>query len=346
MKNTPLLILGALLVVILLIPISYTIRLLLFCLLAIAFIYLKRGYLYVALGSRILNGKSKRQEKAWTYYEKGWKAGIGSPYAVMLGNLYLQSNDASLAIKIFDSVIEKESDSTLVTNARLGRAMAQWVLGEKEQAVKRMKKLYKEGILNKNLLINLIGYKLYLGHLKEAKELIEIAQKEFAESLGMIDNRAYYLFLTGDIVQAKKLYKKLIEEGKPKFPEAYYHGALVELALGNEKEAKELLETSLQFPFYQTSTITKDEVENFLLQVKGEVVEQQLSFVLYDEDLFEDEQQTFDSEELEDLELSPVLDLEDYYDDEEHPEIELEQDELSILESSLFEDEYDDEDES
>lgn len=346
MKNTPLLVLGALLVLILLLPISYIMRLLLFIFLALAFAYLKRGYLYVALGSRILNGKSKRRDKAWTYYEKGWKAGIGSPYAVMLGNLYLQSNDASLAIKIFDSVLEKESDSTLVTNARLGRAMAQWVLGEKEEAVKKMKQLYKEGVLNKNLLTNLIGYKLDLGHLKESKELIDVAAKEYAESLGMIDNRGYYLFLTGDIIQAKKLYKKLIEEGKPKFPEAYYHGALVELALGNEKEAKELLEISLKFPFYQTSTISRDEVENLLLQVKGEVIEQQLSFVLYDEDLFEDEQQTFDSEELEDLELSSVLDLEDFYDDEEHPEIELEQDELSIIESSLFEDEYDDEDES
>lgn len=359
MKNPTLLVVVAAILGVMLLPVPQSGKLALIFLLLLVVIYVKRGYVYVALASRILNAKVPNEAKAWRLYEQGWKAGLPSHYTVMLGNLFVQRGDAATALQIFDSVIAKEqdkrqSDGEIIASARVSRSMALWVLGQEDEAIASLLTLREEGRLDKNLVINLGSYLLDKGRLEEAGALIEEAAEGLPESPGMTDNRGLHLLLTGALLDAQSLYDKLLSEGTPRFPEAYVHAARVKMALGKNSQAVQLLNSALERPFYQTSTVAKTEVETLLRELSNrpdsnesdeDPVDGSLESALYEEDLFDDESPNTELDDDDNTEPNIELDPEDYDDEEEDPEVEIEPDEISELESELFEDEYEDEDE-
>lgn len=358
MKNPTLLVLVAAIIGVMLLPIPQGARLTLIFLAFLVLIYLKRGYIYVAMGSRALNAKEPDEAKAWRFYEKGWKAGLPANYTVMLGNLYVQRGDPNVAMQIYDSVIEREQgrksgDHATLISARVSRAMALWVLGRKEESVEILMEVRGEGVLDKNLAVNLGSYLLALGRLNEAGMLIDEALEQVPESLGMTDNRGHYLYLTGQLQEADKLYNKLIAESNPKFPEAYVHAAMVSIALGHRASAVRHLKEALARPFYQTSTITREDVEELLGQFgdlpgsDDDSLDEELVSTLYEDDLFDEGTPNTDIDDDEEVEPNIELDPEDYEDeDEEDPEVDVDPEDISEFESELFEDEYDDEEDT
>lgn len=356
MKNPTLLVLVAAILGIMLLPVSQGAKMASIVLLLVLLLYLKRGYLLVALGSRALNAKDPDEAKAWRLYAQGWKAGLPSHYTVMLGNLFVQRGDAAVALEIYDSVIGKEQrrrqggDATITGAARVGRSMALWVLGEKKQAIDELVSLRAEGRLDKNIVVNLGNYLLATGRVEEAGTLINEASEHVPESLGMTDNRGHYLYLTGAYGEADVLYAKLLGESSPKFPEAYVHAAQVAVALEDAPRAIKLLREALGRPFYQTSTITKAEVERMLLHLldpdanEEDLEDRELISVLYEDDLFEEHAPNTDIDDEDELDPNIELDPEDYEDGDD-PEVEVDFDEDDELESALFADEYEDDEE-
>lgn len=357
MKNPTLLVVVAAILGIMLLPVAQGARMASIILLFLVLIFLKRGYIFIALGSRALNAKEPDEAKAWRLYEQGWKAGLPSNYTVMLGNLYVQRGDAAVALAIYESVVTKEQrrrtggDRTIVSAARVGKSMALWVLDRKSEAIEVLENLRGEGLLDKNIAVNLGNYLLASGRLEEAGKLINEAFEQVPESLGMTDNRGYYLYLSGDVSEADKLYRKLLDEGSVKFPEAYVHAAQVAIALGQAPRAIGLLKEALARPFYQTSTISRAEVEQLLMQARSsesaddeQPEDEEFTSVLYEDDLFEESVPNTDLDDDDELEPNIELDPEDY-EDEEDPGFDMELDEDDILESALFADEYEDDEE-
>lgn len=357
MRNQSFLVLLIVVVGIMVMPIAQTAKLALVVLALLVLLYLKRGYFYVALGSRALNAKEPDEEKAWRFYEQGWKAGLPLHYTVMLGNLFVQRGDAAVALKIFDSVLvratrKRGQNAEIAISATVSRSMALWVLNRREEAIESLMEVRKGGKMDKNLAINLGSYLLEEGRLDEARQLIDEASSQLPENPGMTDNRGHLMLLVGQLSAAHALYERFLAEGTPQFPEAYVHAAQVNIALGKYGRAGKQLHEALTKPFYQTSVVTKETVETMLAQIAdlhdssddGEGLDEQLVATLYEEDLFDDDSPNTDVDDDDDLDPNIELDPEDY-DDDDDPDIDVEMDDESVLESQLFDDEYDDDEE-
>ena len=122
------------------------------------------------------------------------------------------------------------------------------------------------------------------------------------------------------------------------------------VALEDAPRAIKLLREALGRPFYQTSTITKAEVERMLLHLldpdanEEDLEDRELISVLYEDDLFEEHAPNTDIDDEDELDPNIELDPEDY-EDEDDPEVEVDFDEDDELESALFADEYEDDEE-
>jgi hypothetical protein len=228
----------------------------------------------------------------------------------MLGNLFVQRGDAAVALEIYDSVIGKEQRRRQGGDATITGAAR-------------------------------VGRSMALWVLGEKKQAIDEL---------VTDNRGHYLYLTGAYGEADVLYAKLLGESSPKFPEAYVHAAQVAVALEDAPRAIKLLREALGRPIYQTSTITKAEVERMLLHLldpdanEEDLEDRELISVLYEDDLFEEHAPNTDIDDEDELDPNIELDPEDYEDGDD-PEVEVDFDEDDELESALFADEYEDDEE-
>ncbi|MHC1692764.1 MAG: tetratricopeptide repeat protein [Sphaerochaetaceae bacterium] len=350
-------VLAALLIVVML-PIAQMYKLVLILLIIVVLLVFKRGYLYVVLGSRILNNTKKDPQKAWYYYEKAWKAGLSPSYTVMLGNLFIQKGDIHIAASILDSVITRQNharkpNATILANASTSRSMAYYVMGDIQTAIGILQDIRKLGKGDKNLYINLVSFLLEAGRLPEAWEAIQEAAANMPETPGMLDNRGWYLLLSGDLAGAEKLYNTLIADSKPRFPEAYVHAAQVKTALGKISTARGLYEQALAKPFYQTSGITEKEVRGMLSALDTMVDSQSdtvelgddaLEEALDDSDLFDDDSPNTEVSQDED-ESDPNTELDDDSEYEEEQDGQDDSDDVTNEDSEVYGDEYDDEEE-
>lgn len=353
MKNPTLLALVVAIIGIMILPITQTSKIVLIFVAFGVVLFIKRGYILVALGSRALNNRSGNQEKAWHYYTQAWKAGLPANYTIMLGNLFVQRGDASVALEIYDSVIDREQkkrqpNQETVVSARISRTMALWALGKRSEAIEDLRALYNEGRRDKTLLINYGTYLLDEDLLDEAGDLFENNEEHLSESPGMTDNYGHYLFKTGAFLEAKQEFDKLLSDHSPKFPEAYVHAAQVFIALGKFHGAYALLEQALEKEFFQTATVSKESIGQMMVDLKHnpgfsseEEISDELTLTLYEHDLFDDSFPNTDIDDDDEIEPNIELDPEDY-DDEEDPEVVVDPDDISELEAQFFDDEYED----
>ncbi|WP_422478012.1 tetratricopeptide repeat protein [Pleomorphochaeta sp. DL1XJH-081] len=358
MKNPTLLAFLVAIIGIMILPVAQSVRLLLIILIFAGFIYWKRGYILVALGSRALSAKQPDAEKAWRLYLKAWKAGLPANYTIMLGNLFVQRGDKEIALQIYDSVLEKERgkrqpDGEIIISARIARTMALWVLDRRNEAIDELQTVYDEGRRDKTLLINLGTYLLADDRLDAASALLDECEQLIDQSPGLTDNKGLYLLKTGALVEAHQLYEELLSRDDIRFPEAYVHAAKVMIALGKMRKARTYLQQSLEREFFRTSTVSRDEVEQLLEElekrpdskddVDDDDVDDELVSTLYENDLFDDSLPNTEVDEDDDLEPNIELDAEDY--DDNDPEVNIEADEEPSVESALFDDDFDDGDE-
>ena len=96
MKNPTLLAFLVAIIGIMILPVAQSAKVLIIILIFAGFIYWKRGYILVALGSRALSSKTPDEEKAWGLYKKAWRAGLPANYTIMLGNLFVQRGDRDI----------------------------------------------------------------------------------------------------------------------------------------------------------------------------------------------------------------------------------------------------------
>lgn len=302
-------------------------------------LYLKRGYVLVALASRAMNAKTPDEAKAWRLYEQGWKAGLAPKYTVMLANLFLQRGDAAVALRMLEALVEKERrrkkpDGNLIASALTSQSMALWVTGRTGEAIEVLQSVRSDGKGDKNLYINLGSYLLEKGRLAEAEKVILEGAKAMPETPGMLDNRAWLLLETGRLQEAERIFDTLIADSKPRFPEAFVHAAMVKVALGKFEKARELYREALDKPFYRTTGYSKESIQRSLQAIEGrpddaaasrpsavDTIDWFEAHQYDDEDLFDDERDP-DTSLSEEEESDPDIELdeEDYRDN--FPEVE------------------------
>lgn len=356
MKYRGLLVVSLLIIGLIVLPVTRTIKIVMIVVALVLLLFLKRGTLYVILASRALDGKGKGgEERAWRLYRKAWKAGLEPKYNLMMANLFSQRGDAAVALEILDSVVKraerfKKRDPHMLTNAKTSKSMALWILDRRDEAIELLQSIIDGGWIDKNIAVNLGSYLLEEKRLKEAKKLIKESSNLLDESPGMLDNRGYYLYLTRSYHEAQRLYDSLIVDREPNFPEAYYHAALVKIALGKHRTAIILLQRALECPFFKTSTITEGEIQTLLEEqtpLVGNDVEEDdfiadvLARPLYEEELNDEDEEEYENDD-DDSSPNIELDIEDYLDESDAVDsVEIEN--FSPLESRLFDEDYEEE---
>ena len=71
-----------------------------------------------------------------------------------------------------------------------------------------------------------------------------------------------------NVEKAYEIYEKLMEKN-PAFPEAYYNYARVLDKKGDREKAEEMLSTALEKPFNKLTTVTKEEINKYMDEIKG-----------------------------------------------------------------------------
>ena len=83
----------------------------------------------------------------------------------------------------------------------------------------------------------------------------------------ILDNYGSALLMAGQLEEALKIYEALMPK-KPTFPDAYFnHGKLLE-ALGRNEDALAMYNTAASRKFWYTSTITREEVDERLVELE------------------------------------------------------------------------------
>lgn len=231
------------------------------------FIFIRRAYMFFAMAASAM--KKKDYDKAFRLLDKALKVGVDDERQVMAGSANIQQGDPLRGIEILEKVMNKPKKSPYRENAIITCSMGYWRTGDLDKAIQMLMDLKDEGYRDDNLSINLETYLLYLGRLKEAKELITESRKSGTENNGLLDNRGWYYIQMGEWEKAADVYDELIDDRNAKFPEAYLHGAQVSIHKGDISQAIDRLGWGTSKHFSNTCLTTKAYVEKLLLGLEN-----------------------------------------------------------------------------
>ncbi|NBK24890.1 MAG: tetratricopeptide repeat protein [Spirochaetia bacterium] len=257
-------------VIIFTLPIPTYSKYLLVALLLGGLLYWKRALiLYIRANRKITSTNSKDWELAWPLYRKAMRSGLLPTFRVTAASMFLQRGDAQEGKQIIEEYLSstKGRDETLDKVAKTMVSMAYWMEGDLDKALQTVEEVYQSGYRDKNLFINYTTYALEQGDLAKAEELLEESGNLENTSPGIRDNRGWIHLIKGEWVEARELYRELVER-KPRFPEPYVHYAQVKLHYGLVGEAMELLESALGARYSNTSGMKMETIEKMLSLLK------------------------------------------------------------------------------
>lgn len=231
-------------------------------------IYKAMPTIYAMKGNAAYN--SGDVEGAKKYYEKAIDTGRAKSHIMVQYVMILMRNgNFKTALRMIDKTVSgrsaKDDDKLLLKQYR---CLIYHKLGDKEEALDDAMEIFSN-------FKNTTSYGL-LGYLK-------LAQKDISESTlrlclegyeyncddrDIVDNLVYACYRMGKFEEAEELLPELIEKN-PKFVEGYYHGALVKLALGKKKEAKELLEKIPECTRTALTTVSEEDIKELAEKLKG-----------------------------------------------------------------------------
>lgn len=234
--------------------------------LALIFVFIRRGYIFLAIGAKAF--RKGDLDKAWPNLEKALRAGLDPDRRNMIGSAYIQQGDAARGVQILEEVAADPKAGDHRNVAKVTCSMGYWRLGQTDKAIESLEELRASGYRNDNLSINLETYLLETGDLKRFSAIMD-DNRSGTENNGLMDNRGWYCILTGDWETAKAVFDELIDERNAKFPEAYLHGAQVSIHNGDIAQAVDRLSWGLARKFTLTCLATKEYFEHLLLGLEN-----------------------------------------------------------------------------
>lgn len=233
-----------------------------FIVLAALFMYLNRGvYYHNRAGRKFQKGDYEGAladlKKAVSADPKN--ANIRGSYAFLLLKLG-ETQEASIQIdEAIANVRKKRDDRNGLT---LTKAMVLWKEGKTDQAIDMLSELVTT--FETTDVYATLGF-LYIekGDFEKALEF-NLKAKEFnSDNAVIMDNLGCSYYLSGDYDTAYEVYQDVMKR-KPNFPEAFYNYAKVLENRGELSQAIYMLRNALTLKFWNTNTITKAQVEEYL----------------------------------------------------------------------------------
>lgn len=224
------------------------------------FMFLRRGFVYFAQGASYL--KMGQDEKAIKKLKASVKAGVGNEQKIAIGTVLIQKNHTSEGIAILKDVLKKNPGREDLNRAKIGLSMGLWKDGDTSGAIDMLESVLDAGYGDNNLYVNLTTYLLADGRVEKAKKIIARADELEIDVPGYVDNKGWYAILTGRWNKAAEIYDRLINVENAVFPEAYLHGAQVEVHKKDYENAMTYLGWGLTKTYPATCTVSKEYMEN------------------------------------------------------------------------------------
>ncbi len=202
----------------------------------------------------------KRLETALKLGPKNY--GIRGAYAWLLLKLgHTEEADVQINQTLSEAAREDIKRPLYVT-----KALVHWKKGEIDQAITLMEKVI-ENYKNSNA-YGTLGF-LYLekGDLDRALSFNLEAYDFNNTNAVSLDNLGCTRLLRGEYEEAREIYEQLMNL-RPSFPEAFHNYARVLAHFGELDQALYMCRTALTLSFWNTSTITKEQVENTLKELE------------------------------------------------------------------------------
>lgn len=228
-------------------------------------LYTGRARLYSILGT--INYSKGNIEKAMQLFEKAYKTGRPHPrMAISYAYLLLKSGKTGEPEEILTQLLSSalQQDDAMLAKSNL--ALVLWKKGQLENAVGMLEEVIQN--YKTTTVYGSLGYLLILqGNLDRALEFNLEAHEYNSGNAIILDNLGQTYYLRRDYEKASEIYGKLLAT-HPSFPEAYYNYGLLMMKKGENEKALEAMKKASGFRFTYLSTVTREEVEEKVEELK------------------------------------------------------------------------------
>ncbi len=171
------------------------------------------------------------------------------------------------AEQIINVILSKPVDNNLRGRAILQRCLCYYKQNNLSEALSDAYELYNEGFRNMTL-YGLLGYFKVLEN-PRSQETFDFCLEAYdyaSDDRDICDNLLICYYSRGEYQKAKEISDSVLENN-PRFVEAWYHGAQIDVKLGDYKSAKEKLDKIDDCNRSYMTTISVEEVENLMNEV-------------------------------------------------------------------------------
>lgn len=195
------------------------------------------------------------------YYQKALKSSKYN-FKTQMEYVYiiLRTGDFEEALSVMNKLLSYKMEPQNRNLATIQRCMCYYKTGDLDSAYNDATELYNDGYRS-IILYGLLGYfKILKSPLSD--ETFNFCQEayEYADDdRDICDNMLICHYNRGNYVKAKEISDSVLEED-PKFVEAWYHAAQIDVALGDYKSAREKLDKIPECNRSLMTTIPEDDV--------------------------------------------------------------------------------------
>lgn len=182
--------------------------------------------------------------------------------------ILMRTGQFEMAEQIINNILSRPVENSLRGRAILQRCLCYYKQDNLKEALEDAYALYDEGFRSITL-YGLLGYfKILQDPLtQDTFDFCSEAYKYASDDRDICDNMLICYYNRGDYKRAKEISDTVLENN-PKFVEAWYHAAQIDVKLGNYNSAKEKLNMIDDCNRSYMTTISVEEVE----QLKCEVI--------------------------------------------------------------------------
>lgn len=224
----------------------------------LVFLFMRRSSILFVMGARRLQ---KKDQRCWKLFKKAIDANLSPDQAVYVATAFIKQGDCDYGMKTAQRIADKHPDSEAGKSAAITLSMGFWVKGELGKAISTLEELRQKGYANSTLDINLTTYLLESGEADRAMELLRQNEESGTLTNGLLDNKLWALILKGRYAECGPIVTELMDERKPRFPEAYLHSAQVMIHEGRIEKAIEYLDKGCMQQFSANGAMGKSFLE-------------------------------------------------------------------------------------
>ena len=166
-----------------------------------------------------------------------------------------------------DKALSQADIADIRNQLAVTKSLVLWKKGRLDEAISML-----ENLIQKYKTSNVYGtlgfFYIERGDLDKALSFNLEAYEYNNTSTVILDNLGCTRLLRGEYEEARKIYQELIKM-KPNFPEAFYNYARVLAHFHDFDEAIYMCRTALLLNFWNTNTVTREEVENYLKELEA-----------------------------------------------------------------------------